>query len=1042
MNNILLPTSPKQFFLALLAIVVLISAFVIFNSQSENKRVSRIPKNADEFEENEEKREQWFDFERSFPNDKIPDDARRKAWLARPDEAHFSGGELVSQWESIGPRSTQSDIPNWGLTSGRINAIAVSPSNPQLILLGTATGGVWRSTDGGANFSPTSDGQIDLAVGSIAFAPSDNSIVYAGMGDKASNYFGSGVLKSTDSGQTWTQVSNTTLPSPGRISKIEVDTVNPNRVYVAQYSYRSGNSSFSSGFFVSSDGGVSWTKTISGLARDLIRHPAQPNTLYLALARNDSGTPSTGGIFKSDNNGMTWTRIYTSPFTTTSNMKIAVTPVSPQSLYVLSGATGPNAARLETSTDEGVTWTNRGSNFDVAQLSYNFYLFVNPADANTIYVGTRDMWRSTDLGVAFTNITNNFSLTGQYNPFNSKAHPDQHHFYISPTDPNTIYLANDGGLYRSTNNAASFQSLNASLNLTMFTSIDLHPTDNSMTYAGTQDNGTQRRRGSSQWTEFVSGDGGQTVIDSGNPAFVYETYVNYSIDRWSSNTDSFDARIGSATIFNNDPVAFYPPFVGNGVDSTIYFGTNRLYISTNRGTDWTPPGGATILTFGSGDVLSTIGVGKSNTGVIYTGSAQGRVMVSLDGGANWSQITTGLPTRFIKSIIVSPTDSNTAYLTVSGFDSGHIFKTVNGGANWTDISGNLPNIPTNTILIDPRNPLTLYAGTDIGVFRSMVGGNTWETFNNGMPPVIVTELDANASGLIQASTYGRGAYQFNTAPARKPVFDFDGDTKTDLGIFRPNSGEWWINRSASNQTTAVQFGTSTDKLVPGDYTGDGKTDIAFWRPSTGQWFIIRSEDSSFYAFPFGSNGDIPAPGDFDGDGKADVAVFRPSNTTWYILRSSDNSVTATQFGITEDLPVVADYDGDGKEDIGIFRPSVSQWWILRSSAGLIAIQFGQTGDKTVPGDYTGDGKTDIAFWRPSSGEWFIIRSEDSSFYAFPFGLSTDIPTPGDYDGDGKADAAIFRPSSSTWYLQRSTSGFTAIGFGTTGDQPLPNVYVR
>ena len=708
----------------------------------------------------------------------------------------------------------------------------------------------------------------------------------------------------------------------------------------------------------------------------------------------------------------------------------------------MSGATGPNTALLETSTNEGANWTSRGSNFDVGQLSYNFYLFVNPADPNTIYVGTRDLWRSTNSGVNFTNITNNFSISGSYNPFNSKAHPDQHHFYISPTNPNTIYLANDGGFYRSTDNAATFQSLNTSLNLTMFTSIDLHPTDASRTYGGTQDNGTQRRRGSDQWTEFVSGDGGQTVIDGADPSIVYETYVYHSISRWRNNTDLYEAEIGGTAVFNNDTVAFYPPFTGNGVDSTLYFGTTRLYISTNRGTSWTAPGGATVLTFGGSDVLSAIGVGRSNTGIIYTGSAQGRAMVSLNGGSNWTQITNGLPARFIKSIVVSPTNSNVAYLSVSGFDSGHIFKTINAGGNWTDISGNLPNIPTNSLLIDPNDPATLYAGTDIGVFRSTTDGTTWETFNNGMPPVIVTELDANADGLIQASTYGRGAYQINTAPNRKTLFDFDGDSKTDIGIFRPAPGEWWINYSASNQTFAVQFGAATDKTVPADFTGDGKTDIAFWRESTGQWFVLRSEDNSFYAFPFGQLGDIPAPGDFDGDGKADAAVFRPSNGVWYILRSSDGGITIQQFGVSEDLPVVADYDGDGKADIAVFRPTPSEWWLLRSSAGLQAVQFGSAGDKTVPGDYTGDGKADIAFFRPSTGQWFVLRSEDNSFYAFPWGTVGDIPTPGDYDGDGKADAAVFRPSNSVWYLQRSTSGFIAIGFGTAGDQPIPNSFVR
>ncbi len=281
-----------------------------------------------------------------------------------------------------------------------------------------------------------------------------------------------------------------------------------------------------------------------------------------------------------------------------------------------------------------------------------------------------------------------------------------------------------------------------------------------------------------------------------------------------------------------------------------------------------------------------------------------------------------------------------------------------------------------------------------------------------------------------------------TAPRTR--FDYDGDGKTDLSIFRPAPGEWWINRSSTSQTFAVQFGQSTDKIAPADYSGDGKTDIAFWRPSTGQWFILRSEDSSFYAFPFGTSGDVPVPADYDGDGKADAAVFRESSLTWFISKSSGGT-DIIGFGAAGDKPVVGDYDGDGKADIAIFRPNGAngaEWWIRRSSNGSVfVLQFGVATDKPVQGDFTGDGKTDVAVFRPANGNWFILRSEDFSFFAFPFGTNGDVPVAGDYDGDGKFDAAVFRPSSNTWFVQRSTAGTLIQTFGIAGDLPTPNAFV-
>jgi cytochrome c peroxidase len=292
----------------------------------------------------------------------------------------------------------------------------------------------------------------------------------------------------------------------------------------------------------------------------------------------------------------------------------------------------------------------------------------------------------------------------------------------------------------------------------------------------------------------------------------------------------------------------------------------------------------------------------------------------------------------------------------------------------------------------------------------------------------------SVSPLFQFTIFGESSVS-NAAP-----FDFDGDSKTDIAIFRPSGGEWWVNRSGNGSTFVAQFGASTDKIVPADYTGDGKADIAVWRPSDGNWFVLRSEDFSFYAFPFGTTGDIPAPADYDADGKADAAVFRPSNGVWFIFGSS-GPTRIEQFGSPGDVPVAADYDGDNKADLAIYRPAVGQWWVNRSTAGVLAVTFGTSTDEPTQGDFTGDGKADVAFWRPSNGVWYVLRSEDLSFYGFPFGTNGDIPAPGDYDGDGKFDATVFRPSNAVWFSQRTTAGTLIQQFGSTGDLPVANAFV-
>jgi hypothetical protein len=373
------------------------------------------------------------------------------------------------------------------------------------------------------------------------------------------------------------------------------------------------------------------------------------------------------------------------------------------------------------------------------------------------------------------------------------------------------------------------------------------------------------------------------------------------------------------------------------------------------------------------------------------------------------------------------------------------------GLAGTTPTANFANLSANTAIINGVGGRKYIEHTTVGTFANQAGGAVWNV-NWTAPATNVGAVTLYAAG-NQANNDGtENGDQIYTAtkviqppavviPPAATFVDFDGDRKTDVSIYRPTLGQWWYSRSSDGGTRAFQFGTTIDKIVPADYTGDGKTDIATFTPSTGFWNVLRSEDSTFYGFPFGASGDIAAPADYDGDRKADPAIFRSSNATWFINKSTGGT-TIQQFGATGDAPTVADYDGDGKADLAIYRTALGQWWIFRSSdSSTRAFQFGTPTDKPLQGDYTGDAKADIAFFRPITGEWYVLRSEDSTFFAFPFGSSNDIPSAGDYDGDGKFDAAIFRSNIATWFVNGSTAGTIIVGFGATGDLPVPNAFV-
>jgi hypothetical protein len=297
-----------------------------------------------------------------------------------------------------------------------------------------------------------------------------------------------------------------------------------------------------------------------------------------------------------------------------------------------------------------------------------------------------------------------------------------------------------------------------------------------------------------------------------------------------------------------------------------------------------------------------------------------------------------------------------------------------------------------------------------------------------------------------------GAYERQPNELVVPaLFDFDGDGRADLSVFRPSEGNWYILGSSSSQLFGGQFGLASDKLAPADYDGDGKTDIAVWRdepsnPNKANFYILHSSTGVFRAEQFGRTGDQPSVvGDWDGDGKADVAVFRDGGAvgseSYFFYRPSSQpgaDFTTLYWGTVGDKPMRGDFDGDGKADAAVFRPSDGTWYIRQSSDSQLKVDYwGLGSDKFVPADYDGDGKTDLAVFR--DGIWYIKQSSNNQPRYERFGLATDTLVPADYDGDGRADIAVFRDGN--WYLLRSQQGFSAAQFGTSTDRPVPAAFI-
>ncbi len=535
---------------------------------------------------------------------------------------------------------------------------------------------------------------------------------------------------------------------------------------------------------------------------------------------------------------------------------------------------------------------------------------------------------------------------------------------------------------------------------------------------------------------------GQTFTATQGDGCVYSISPSATSYAAAGGTGSFSVTTGAGCAYAATTAAsFITINNGSGTGS----GTVSFTVAANTGADRTGTitvAGQTFTVTQTGGCTYVLSPTSVNIG---SSGGTGSFTVTTGTGCAYSATTTS---TFITITNGTGTNSGTVTFTVAantGADRvGTI--TVNGQTFTVNQSGgcsySLMPVSTNVSASGGAGSFTVTTGT--GCAYSAVSNSSFIVINsggsgNGSGAVNFTVQANNGVARSGTITVNGQIFTVNQAAgtaAARTAFDFDGDGKADVSVFRPDSGIWYLLNSNTGFTGA-QFGVSTDRIVPADYDGDGKTDLAVYRDGT--WYAQRSAQG-FVGIAFGAATDIPAPADYDGDGKAEFAVYRPSNGTWYLYNLATNAVSGVTFGAAEDKPVAGDYDGDGKADIAVFRPSNNTWYTSTNPAiNYGAVVFGAAEDKPVPADYDGDGKTDVAVFRPSNGTWYLQRSQ-AGFTGIQFGLGSDLPTPADYDGDGKTDVAVFR--SGTWYVQRSQAGFTGVSFGAASDKPIPNAFVR